>query len=146
MKNGVPATNLRECDVPRKDFVMYLRPAGTQRRTLRSYISERSVDEGYIFPRHTLFVSTDGAVCFNHVSVCPIVPSSNVAVLIPKQFMSLEVKLYYSVCITANRYLFSYGRKPKGNRLKSLKLPRFNQLDFEHVKKFISSLPFSSSI
>ncbi|SUA24330.1 Uncharacterised protein [Neisseria gonorrhoeae] len=34
--------------------------------------------------------------------------------------MPIEVKLYYAKCITANRYLFSYGRKPKGEKLKAL--------------------------
>ncbi|CDG33929.1 FIG00848405: hypothetical protein [Parasaccharibacter apium] len=76
-----------------------------------------------------------------------MVANSDVAVLIPKQTnMPLEVKLYYAKCITANRYLFSYGRKPKGDKLKKIKIPYFPENDFENIKKFIQSLPFSHSL
>jgi hypothetical protein len=37
--------------------------------------------------------------------------------------MTLQEKLYYSICITANRFKFSYGRKPKGDRLKDISIP-----------------------
>ena len=39
--------------------------------------------------------------------------------------MSLQEKLFYSYCITNNRYKFSYGRKPKGDRLKAILLPEY---------------------
>ena len=42
--------------------------------------------------------------------------------------MSLQQKLYYAFCITKNRYLFSYGRKPKGDRLKRIKLPNASDI------------------
>ncbi len=37
--------------------------------------------------------------------------------------MNLSEKLYLSLCITINRYRYSYGRKPKGERLKKLLIP-----------------------
>jgi len=37
--------------------------------------------------------------------------------------MSLNEKLYYSLYITMNRFRYSYGRKPKGDRLKKLLIP-----------------------
>jgi hypothetical protein len=37
--------------------------------------------------------------------------------------MSLEEKIYYSICLTINRFKFSYGRKPKGDRLRDLLIP-----------------------
>ena len=37
--------------------------------------------------------------------------------------MSLETKLLYAAYITANRFKFSYGRNPKGERLAELLLP-----------------------
>ena len=37
--------------------------------------------------------------------------------------MTLQEKLYYSIFITANRFKFSYGRKPKGDRLKDIFIP-----------------------
>ncbi len=36
--------------------------------------------------------------------------------------MTLQEKIYYSICITKNRYKFSYGRKPKRERLKEILL------------------------
>ena len=37
--------------------------------------------------------------------------------------MTLKEKLFYSMCITHNRFKFSYGRKPKGFRLENVLLP-----------------------
>src|SRR5260370_25490583 len=39
--------------------------------------------------------------------------------------MSIQEKLFYARCITLNRFRFSYGRKPKGDRLKAIDLPPF---------------------
>jgi hypothetical protein len=60
--------------------------------------------------------------------------------------MTLQEKLFYSACITKNRYKFSYGRKPKGDRLKQILLPSmppeyvykniFNEV-FDNWKKII---------
>ena len=59
--------------------------------------------------------------------------------------MSLEEKLFYAVCITKNRYRFSYGRKPKGKRLKSLVLPKITRNnESQQIIAFIRSLAFSS--
>jgi hypothetical protein len=85
----------------------------------------RDVEERYIYPKGTLFVSTngEGSHTFSYVSSFSFVPNSDVSVLIPKRSMSLVEKLYYAHCITLNRYKFSYGRKPKGKRLRSIELP-----------------------
>jgi len=45
-------------------------------------------------------------------------------VLIPKRNMSIQEKIFYARCITLNRYKFSYGRKPKGERLKRVEVPQ----------------------
>ena len=47
--------------------------------------------------------------------------------------MTLLEKLLYALCITHHRFKFSYGRKPKGMRLKQILLPaaipeRINEL------------------
>lgn len=117
IKNGIAATGLKENEKPFNDSVMYVRPAATQARTLRSYISRSSAPKEKIFPEGSLFVSTngEGSHSYSYVSTCEFVPNSDVSVLTPKREMSIEEKLFYAQCITANRYLFSYGRKPKGN-------------------------------
>jgi hypothetical protein len=69
---------------------------------------------------------------YSYVSSFEFVPNS---VLIPKEKMSLAEKLYYALCVTANRRKFSYGRKPKGDRLKAILLPavllkKYNRVTF----------------
>ena len=76
-----------------------------------------------------------------------LVPNSDVSVLIPKIDMSIEEKMYYAVCITNNRYRFSYGRKPKGKRLKSLLLRHIKiKEESSQIISFMRSLPFSSMV
>ena len=52
--------------------------------------------------------------------------------------MCLREKLAFALHITANRFRFSYGRKPKGDRLKSVLLPsampeQWNELDLSDI-------------
>lgn len=72
-----------------------------------------------------MYVSTDsvGSHTYAYVSIEVFVPNSNVIVLIPRKEMNLETKLLYAAYITANRFKFSYGRKPKRERLAELHLP-----------------------
>ena len=146
--NGITATGLVESENQHNNNVMYVRPASTQARTFRSYIDKSLVSDKKIFPKDTLFVSTngEGSHSYSYVSTCEFVPNSDVSVLIPKYHMSIEEKIFYSKCITANRYLFSYGRKPKGNKLKSIKLPYLCNEDKIKVQNFINSLAYSSNI
>lgn len=146
--NGIAATELIEKNEPFENSVMYVRPASTHLRTLRSFISKDGVDSKKIFPKCTLFVSTngEGSHSYSYVSTSEFVPNSDVSVLIPKKEMSLEVKLFYARCITANRYLFSYGRKPKGNKLKAIKVPLLDETQMQQVKKFMRSLAYSKNI
>lgn len=148
IKNGIAASGLKEKDKAFKNSIMYVRPAATQARTLRSYIAKSSVPEDKIFPKGSLFVSTngEGSHSYSYVSTDEFVPNSDVSVLTPKREMSTEEKLFYAKCITANRYLFSYGRKPKGNKLKSIKIPKLEGKDIDKVISYINSLPYSSNI
>ncbi|HCT4928558.1 TPA: restriction endonuclease subunit S [Morganella morganii] len=148
VENGIVATKLKEKDVPFDESIMYVRPAATQARTLRSYIDRASIPKDKIFPEGSLFVSTngEGSHSYAYVSTCEFVPNSDVSVLIPKREMTIQEKLFYAQCITSNRYLFSYGRKPKGNKLKSIKVPKLIDDDIEKVISYINSLPYSSNI
>ncbi len=148
IKNGIAATNIKEYDKHFLNCIMYVRPASTQARTLRSYIKKAIIPKENIYPAESLFVSTngEGSHSFSYVSTHEFVPNSDVAVLIPKEEMSLEVKLYYAKCITANRPLFSYGRKPKGNKLKRIRIPKLSDEEKTEIKEFIRSLPYSSAL
>lgn len=146
--NGIAVTGLKEQEKPFKNSIMYVRPAATQARTLRSYIAKSSVAENKIFPEGSLFVSTngEGSHSYSYVSTSEFVPNSDVSVLTPKREMSIQEKLFYAQCITSNRYLFSYGRKPKGKKLKSIKVPLLEGEDIEKVINYINGLPYSTNI
>ena len=124
--NGLSSDNV--VVQPTKDvdgLIPYIRPSKWQSTSYAGFVTRDSITKSKLFPKDTLYVSTDGAGShtYSYVSVEEFVPNSNVSVLIPKSEMNLETKLIYAAFITANRFKFSYGRKPKGNRLAELLLP-----------------------
>ena len=126
VKNGIASSEVKLLPHKATDGIPYIRPASTQQRTLAGWIKRDDLDAENIYPVGSLFVSTDGegSHTYSYVSNFEFVPNSNVSVLIPKnEAMTLQEKIYYARCITLNRYRFSYGRKPKGERLKSIPLP-----------------------
>jgi len=128
VENGVASTNvLRNKKRISENWIPYVRPSYRQETSIDAYVNRQFVPSDKIFPQGTLYVSTDGqgSHTFAYVSTFEFVPNSNVSVLRPKRDMSLQEKLYYAMCITKNRYKFSYGRKPKGKRLKSIQLPLY---------------------
>ena len=147
--NGVASTKFEIYQDKRKNSIAFVRPASTHKRTLSGYLDKSSVEKKHIYPTGTLFVSTngEGSHSYSYVSTMEFVPNSDVSVLIPINKMSIEEKLFYAVCITKNRYRFSYGRKPKGKRLKSLVLPKIiTSNESQQIIDFIRSMPFSSAL
>jgi hypothetical protein len=110
-----------------EDYVPYIRPSKLQTTSFVEYVDSLVVGSHFVFPRHTLYVSTNGqgSHTYSYVSTERFVPNTDVSPIIPKRAMSLQEKLYYAAVITAHRPLFSYGRKPKGERLRSLLLPQW---------------------
>ena len=126
IKNGYSSSNIKNIFLERRDgLVEYKRPSNKLENTTAGYVEEKLIPDEYIFPEKTLFVSTDGqgSHTFSYVAPNRFVPNSNISVLIPGIEMTLIQKLYYARCITANRYKFSYGRKPKGKRLADILVP-----------------------
>ncbi len=125
VRNGVVSSGLSISPTPAANHVPYLRPASTQQRTISGWVPESEVGSKNIYPEGTLFVSTngEGSHSYSYVSRFKFACNSDVSVLLPKREMTLNEKVYYAHCITMNRYKFSYGRKPKGDRLKQIELP-----------------------
>lgn len=124
--NGLSSDNVDVQDEKISNgFIPYIRPSKRQSTSYAGFVDKNSIQSDKIFPSETLYVSTDGAGShtYSYVSIEEFVPNSNVAVLVPKKNMDLETKLLYAAYITANRFKFSYGRKPKGERLAELLLP-----------------------
>lgn len=128
IKNGIASSQVIRNDTKdSENWVPYIRPSYRQETSIDAYVNKNLVPSEKIFPAGTLYVSTDGqgSHTFSYVSTFEFVPNSNVSVLIPKRAMSLQEKLYYAHCITNNRYKFSYGRKPKGERLQTVLIPEY---------------------
>lgn len=125
VKNGIASSGLTVISKPEEGFLPFVRLASTQKRTVAGWINKSAVSLKNIYPKDSLFVSTnsEGSHSYSYVSDFEFVPNSDVSVLIPKVKMTIQEKVFYAQCITANRYKFSYGRKPKGDRLKKIELP-----------------------
>ena len=126
MYNGVTSSSVEvQEDKLSDNYLPYVRPSKRQSTSYAGFVGSNTVRDEKKFPMDTLYVSTDGAGShtYAYVSIENFIPNSNVVVLEPKYNMDLETKLLYAAYITANRFKFSYGRKPKGERLGELLLP-----------------------
>lgn len=124
--NGLASSQVEVKEEPEIDTdIRYIRPSQSYAGSIAGYVDIMQIDDKHIYPDNTIYVSTDGqgSHSYSYVSSFNFIPNSNVSVLIPKNAMTLQEKLYYSICITANRFKFSYGRKPKGDRLKNILIP-----------------------
>lgn len=128
LKNGIASSQVIRSKIKESEnWIPYIRPSYRQETSIDAFVNKKLVPDEKIFPAGTLYVSTDGqgSHTFSYVSTFEFVPNSNVSVLVPRRNMSLQEKLYYANCITNNRYKFSYGRKPKGDRLKAVLVPEY---------------------
>lgn len=126
--NGISSSQvIRSGFKKNENWVPFIRPSYRQDTSIGAYVNKNAVPSEKVFPPKTLYVSTNGqgSHTFSYVSTFEFVPNSDVSVLMPKRRMGLQEKLFYAQCITNNRYKFSYGRKPKGERLKSVMLPEY---------------------
>lgn len=127
VENGLAASNLIRSKTKRSDnWIPVIRPSYRQGTSIDAYVNKFLVPQEKVFPKGTLYVSTNGqgSHTYSYVSATEFVPNSDVAVLKPKRPMTLREKLFYAMCISKNRFKFSYGRKPKGEKLESIMLPR----------------------
>lgn len=85
------------------------------------------------FPAGTITVSLGGSVLETFVQPEPFYTGYHIYCLTPKKELSIEAKLFYCTCITANKYRYNYGRQ--ANRtLKDLLIPDLNSIPI-FVKK-----------
>ena len=141
VENGVAATGLlRSVERKSENWIPFIRPSYRQSTSIDAYVNKYLVPQEKVYPQGTLYVSTNGqgSHTYSYVSVSEFVPNSDVAVLKPKRPMTLREKLFYAMCISRNRFKFSYGRKPKGDKLETIMLPAtisntFNSLDLSRI-------------
>jgi Type I restriction modification DNA specificity domain len=141
VKSGITTTGLDILSRPIADSIPFLRPASTQQRTIAGWISRDSIPNGHIHPAQSIYVSTNGEGSHTYAYVSPFefACNSDVSVLSPKNDLTLSQKIKYARSISFNRFRFSYGRKPKGERLKSLVLPDFSSGNFESARQIAAA-------
>lgn len=138
IKNGLPSSSVNISMIKTKDFyIPFIRPSSNYYNLVVGYVNEYQIKDACIFPPDTLFVSTngEGSHSYSYVSPVKFVPNSDISVLIPKKEMSLSEKIFYAMVITKNRYRFSYGRKPKGQRFASINIPAM-----EEIPKWVNNI------
>lgn len=136
MHNGISSDKvLRSKRKESDNWIPFIRPSYRQTTSIDAYVNKKLVPSHKIFPQGTLYVSTNGqgSHTYSYVSATEFVPNSDVCALVPKRNMCLREKLFYAMCITRNRFKFSYGRKPKGEKLGSILLPKFMSNTFNEI-------------
>jgi len=124
--NGIQVTDLSMSVAPSgSNNLPVLRPSHSFRKLIAGFTALDRVSPSKIFPADSLIVSTNGEGSHSYSYVIPYLftANSDVSVLVPNCELSLKEKIYYAAAITATRWRFSYGRKPKGKRLETLELP-----------------------
>lgn len=123
VKGGSNITASQLTELPFTNSIPVVGASGVLEKTVVGYINKDKVSNK-IFPQHTIYVSTNGALCCT-AFLAPWEFTGNVdmVALIEKQPLTIRQKLYYCLCINANKHRFSYGRKPKGTRFSSLEIP-----------------------
>src|SRR3989344_5461287 len=121
--NGLASNKLNF--LSKKDnYIACVGASGRYTHSIIGYLKKESIPSDKIFPKETIYVSTNGAGCGTaFLSNFEFTLNSDCVALIPKGKMSFYDKIFYIICINKAKILFSYGRKPKGNRLMNLKLP-----------------------
>ena len=143
LKNGVASSEVKRISYKKNDnWIPYIRPSYRQSTSIDAYVNRNMFMDDEIYPKDTLYVSTNGqgSHTFSYISVGDFVPNSDVTVLLPKREMTLKEKLFYAMCITHNRFKFSYGRKPKGQKLAEILIPsaitqEFDNIDIDNIIK-----------
>lgn len=131
VRNGLASSQVEVVDERDETYsIAYLCPSKTQVGTIAGFVNPDVISEKYLYPAGTLHVSTDGegSHTYSYVSIEPVVPNSNVCVLVPREPMSEKVLRFYAYAITKNRPRFNYARKPKGDRLGRVMLPEQHEL------------------
>lgn len=103
------------------------------------------------FKSGLITVALGGSVLSTFVQKKKFYTSFHIMVLEPKRYMTINEKLFYSLCITRNNYRYSYGRQAN-KTLKDLNLPDtvpdwVNEVNVSEIKTEIAKidLPLDSS-
>ena len=123
VKGGSNITASQLSAEPFANSIPVVGASGALKKTVGGYLDKDNVSNK-VFPQNTIYVSTTGALCCTaFLAPCEFAGNIDMVALIEKRPLTIKQKLYYCLCINANKYRFSYGRKPKGARFSTLEIP-----------------------
>ena len=137
LHNGISSDKvIRSNKSKSENWIPFIRPSFRQSTSIDSYVNKTLIPENKVFSKGTLYVSTNGqgSHTYSYVSATEFVPNSDVCVLLPLRPMCIREKLFYAMCISKNRFKFSYGRKPKGKKLEEILLPKTIPKEFNDIE------------
>ena len=114
-----------KCAADGDDAVAFIGRSG-ERNGLSAFVREMGEPKPY--QAGLITVALGGSALSSFVQTRPFYTAQNIDVLTPRTPMALDVKLYYCLCIEANRFRYStYGRE--ANRtLKRLLVPTIRSI------------------
>jgi restriction endonuclease S subunit len=85
------------------------------------------------FPAGCITVALGGSVLSSFVQTKEFYTGQNVKVLKPKNEMSFELLIYYSLCIEKNKFRYSSHGREANATLNDIMVPMCNEIPFEHT-------------
>ena len=124
MDNGYAASGFKLLESRKRGCVPLFRPTSDLHNLVAGWVDSTGRMKSKTYKAGSVMVSTDGegSHTFSWVTPTEFIPNSNTAVLLPRSDMPLSFKLFAAIAITNERWRYSYGRKPKGDRLRNLLL------------------------
>lgn len=117
--NKFDLNKMQKCH-PKKDAVVFIGRSGEENGIVA--FVERIESEP--FSKGLITVALGGAALSSFVQPRDFYTAQNIDVLEPRDKMSLEVKLYYCLCIEANRFRYSTFGREANRTLKNILVPK----------------------
>lgn len=112
--------NKMRSPTPSQDAIAFIGRSG-ERNGITTFVAPvKNVEP---FAKGLITVALGGAALSSFVQPKPFYTAQNIDVLDPKEAMSLDEKLYYCLCIEANKFRYSTFGREANRTLKSLLVP-----------------------
>ena len=111
---------MNKCAPGDRDGVAFIGRSG-ERNGFAGFVERLNTHEPY--ERGLITVALGGSALSSFVQPMPFYTAQNIDVLRPRSVMSLDLKLYYCLCIEANRFRYSTFGREANRTLKTLQVP-----------------------
>ena len=123
--NKLDLNKMDKCTADADDAVLFIGRSG-ERNGFTAFVRQLSEPEPY--QSGLITVALGGSALSSFVQSRPFYTAQNIDVLTPRTAMSLDVKLYYCLCIEANRFRYSTFGREANRTLKNLLVPKIESV------------------